>query len=124
MPSNTTNPDRAPRHLLDRLVRQLLDEAKDRKRRVKMRLHEMRGDWVRSPVRGPLLPNGRRSLQWVIYQNAARNHKRATDELAALLRAARVAERKMYKANPDGVWTYGETAEGLAIRLATHDWQM
>jgi len=34
------------------------------------------------------------------------------------------ADRKMYKAKPDGVWTYGETAQGLAIRLATHDWQM
>lgn len=79
-------PDRATRHSLDRLVRQVLDEAKDRKRRVKMRLREMRGDWIRCPVRGPVLPNGRPSPQWVIYQNAVRNHKRATNELAALLR--------------------------------------
>lgn len=51
-----------------------------------MRLYELRGDWIRFPVRGPMLPNGRPSHQWIIYQNAVRNHKRATDELAALLR--------------------------------------
>lgn len=71
---------------LGRLVRQLRDEARDRKRRVRMRLWELRGDWIRFPVRGPILPNGRPSPQWVIYQNAVRNHKRATSELAALLR--------------------------------------
>ncbi len=71
---------------LERLVRQLLDEARDRKRRVRTRLREMRGDWIRCPVRGPMLPNGRPSPQWAIYQNAVRNHKRATDELAVLMR--------------------------------------
>lgn len=34
------------------------------------------------------------------------------------------AERNLYKAKtPEGVWTYGETAQELAIRLATADWQ-
>jgi len=79
-------PDRATRHSLDRLVRQLLDEAKDRKRRVKMRLYDLRGGWTSPAVRGPILPNGRPAPQWVIYQNAVRNHKRKNDELAALLR--------------------------------------
>ena len=69
-----------------RLVRQLLDEARDRKRRLRARLLEMRGDWIRYPVRGPILSNGRPSPQWIIYQHAVRNHKRATEELAALLR--------------------------------------
>jgi len=82
--SKKTNPQSPVR--VGRLVRQLLDEARDRKRRVSVRLYELRGDWIRYPVRGPMLPNGRPSPQWVIYQNAVRNHKRATDELAALLR--------------------------------------
>lgn len=85
-------PDRATRHSLDRVVRQLLDEAKDRKRRVKMRLREMHGDWICHPVRGPLRPNGRPSPQWVFYKMAVRNHKRAAEELAALLRVLPNAE--------------------------------
>ena len=33
-------------------------------------------------------------------------------------------DRGLYVAGPAGCYTYGETAEGLAIRLATHEWQM
>lgn len=81
MPTKTQS-----RGCLERLVRQLLDEARGRKIRVRIRLLEMRGDWLRYPVRGPLLPNGRPSLQWITYHRAVRNHKRATDDLAALMR--------------------------------------
>ncbi len=71
---------------LKRVVRQLLAEARDRKRRVRLRLRELRGDWIQHPVRGPLLPNGRPSPQWVFYRNAVNNHRAATAQLSALLR--------------------------------------
>jgi hypothetical protein len=86
MKPETVETETPGRCCLDRLVRQLLAEARDRKRRVRMRLREMRGDWIRYPVRGPVMPNGRSSPQWVFYRNAVRNHKRATAELATLLR--------------------------------------
>ena len=71
---------------LERLVGQLLDEARHRKRRVAARLWDLRGDWIRCPVRGPMLPNGRPSPGWLFYQRAVANHSRATQELKALLR--------------------------------------
>jgi hypothetical protein len=67
MKPETVETETPGRCCLDRLVRQLLAEARDRKRRVRMRLREMRGDWKRYPVRGPVMPNGRPSPQWVFY---------------------------------------------------------
>ena len=71
---------------LERLVRQLLDEARNRKRRVAIRLWDLRGDWLRCPVRRPMMRNGRPSPGWLFYQRAVANHRRATRELNALLR--------------------------------------
>ena len=76
----------APPGSLGRLVGRLLADARDRKRRMRQRLQDLRGDWVRQPVRGPLLPNGRPAPQWVFYRNAVRNHRAATRQLKALLR--------------------------------------
>ena len=86
-----TAPQPSPRQkpgggCLERLVGQLLDEARDRKRRVATRLWDLRGDWLNCPVRGPMLPNGRPSPGWLFYQRACANHRRATRELNALLR--------------------------------------
>lgn len=72
---------------LDRLVQQLLDEARDRKRREAARLRDLRGGWHSAPVRGSLLPNGRPSAAWLFWRRAVENHRRATRELAALLKA-------------------------------------
>ena len=82
MIETTTPPSRS----MQRMVRQLLAEARDRKRRVQLRLRDLRGDWIRCPVRGPLLPNGRPAPQWVFYRNAVNNHRAATAQLNALLR--------------------------------------
>ncbi len=71
---------------LERISGQLLAEARDRKRRVRLRLRDLRGDWIQCPVRGPLLPNGRPAPQWVFYRNAVNNHRAATAQLNALLR--------------------------------------
>ena len=76
----------APPGSLERLVRLLLDEAKDRKRRVRQRLCDLRGDWIRYPVRGPVMPNGRPSPQWQFYLNAVSNHRAVCRQLKALLR--------------------------------------
>jgi hypothetical protein len=80
------SPDARGAHSLHRLVRQLLDEARHRKRRVATRLWDLRGDWLRCPVRGPMLTNGRPSPGWMFYQRAVANHRAATDQLKALLR--------------------------------------
>jgi len=73
-------------HCLQRLVGQLLYEARDRKRRAATRLAGLRGDSITIPVRGPMMPNGRRSYRWMFYQLAVANHRRSTRELSALLR--------------------------------------
>jgi hypothetical protein len=96
----------APPGSLERLVRQLLDEARYRKRRVRQRLSELRGDWIRHPVRGPILPNGRKSPQWQFYCNAVSNHHAACRQLKAMLRILpntqaqrrRATERRKHRA--------------------------
>jgi hypothetical protein len=86
LPTQPTAPDARGAHSLHCLVGQLMDEARHRKRRVAARLWDLRGDWLRCPVRGPMLPNGRPAPGWCLYQRAVANHRRAMRELNALLR--------------------------------------
>ena len=67
-----------------RLVGRLLAEARDRKRRLRERMNALRGDDVRPPSRGPLLPNGRKCIRWHFYKLAKANHRMATEEVAVL----------------------------------------
>ena len=89
-----------PSHCLERLVRQLLDEARYRKRRVATRLWDLRGDWLHCPVRGPILPNGRPSTGWMFYQRAVANHRAAADQVKALLRVLPNSEVSNSRDNP------------------------
>ena len=71
-----------------RIVRRLLAEARERKRRVRARLHDLRKDGVRTASRGPLLSNGRLCVRWHFYERAKDNHRLVTEELAAIMAAS------------------------------------
>ena len=68
--------------LLNRLIR----EAKEKKIRVKIRMAELKGDWIRIPSRGPINEKGMKCIRWHFYQNAVRNHQRAAEEIKALIK--------------------------------------
>jgi len=70
-----------------------LDEARDRKRRVRRRLDDMRGDFGSNAVRGPWRP-GRPGVKWHLYQSARSLHARATQRVAALVCAIQHLEAK------------------------------
>ncbi len=70
---------------LHRLVRQLQDEARDQKRRVKMRLHALRGDEIRPPSRGPIQPNNKRPcIRWHFWQMAKAKQDYITQQITAV----------------------------------------
>lgn len=70
---------------LHRLVRQLQDEAREQKRRVKMRLHALRGDEIRPPSRGPIQPNNKRPcIRWHFWQMAQAKQDYITQQITAV----------------------------------------
>lgn len=70
---------------LHRLVRQLQDEAREQKWRVKMRLHALRGDEIRPPSRGPIQPNNKRPcIRWHFWKMAQAKQDYITQQITAV----------------------------------------
>lgn len=69
---------------LQRLVRDLLRDARDQKRRVRERLRALRGDDVKTPSRGPIQRNGMRCIRWHYWQAASAKHREITSRITAV----------------------------------------
>lgn len=70
---------------LQRLVRQLKDEAREQKWRVKMRLHALRGGEHRTPSRGPIQPHNKRPcIRWHFWQMAQKKQDYITQQITAV----------------------------------------
>lgn len=70
---------------LHRLVRQLQDDAREQKRRVKERLHALRGDEIRPPSRGPIQPNNKRPcIRWHFWRMAQAKQDYITQQITAV----------------------------------------
>ncbi len=69
--------------VIDRMV----EVCRERKRNVRNRREELKGDWVSPPTRGPILPNGRPSFRWHLWRNAVARHWKAHIELRDMIRA-------------------------------------
>lgn len=62
-----------------------LAEARVQKRRVKMRLHALRGDEIRPPSRGPIQPNNKRPcIRWHFWQMAQAKQDYITQQITAV----------------------------------------
>lgn len=81
--NNTTDNLRAV--ALPRLVRQLIAEAKDRKRRMIERQRALKGDEIRTPSRGPIQKNGRKCIRWHFYESARSNHRAVTEQVTQIV---------------------------------------
>lgn len=64
------------------LLAELIAKAKDQKRNVRYRLFDLKGDYVRCPSRGELLPNGLKCLRWHFYTMAQQKLKRIQDQVS------------------------------------------
>ena len=74
----------SPRGCLARLVRDLVAEARDQKRRVRERLRALRGDEIRTPSRGPIQRHGMRCIRWHYWQAASAKHREITSRITAV----------------------------------------
>lgn len=87
-------------HLVD-VALDLYLQARERKQRVRVREHDLRGDSIFVPCRGAVQPNGKRSHRWEFWLRARRRHRKIAAELAAVLgtlsREGRLAFRSRIK---------------------------
>ncbi len=65
------------------LISKLTREAKKQKRRVKERLNALRGDWVRTPSRGPIQQNKTKCIRWHFWQAAKEKQNKLTAQITA-----------------------------------------
>ena len=88
------------RHLVD-VALGLYLQARERKARVRVRLHDLQSDAIFTPCRGPVQPNGKLSHRWEFWCRSVRNHRKVASELAAVLatlsREGRLAFRSRIK---------------------------
>lgn len=70
-----------PEGCMERLVRDLLRDAKGQKRRVSERLRALRGDEIKMPSRGPIQKNGMRCIRWHFWQAAQAKHREITGRI-------------------------------------------
>jgi hypothetical protein len=63
------------------LLKELIYKAKEQKRNVRYRLFDLKGDYVRPPSRGTLLPNGLKCLRWHFYTMSKQKLKKIQDQV-------------------------------------------
>ena len=81
----STNETASPKaSILQRLVRDLVRDAREQKRRVRERLHALKGDEIRTPSRGPIQRNGMRCIRWHYWRAATAKHREITTRITAV----------------------------------------
>lgn len=79
------------------LLKQLQADAKEQKRRVRIRLFALRGDSIKTPSRGPILPvNNRPCIRWHFWKMAQAKQDHITQQITSLCSAMSmtVSERR------------------------------
>ena len=72
------------RESLARVICDLVDAARNQKRRVKDRLRALRGDDIRTPSRGAIQKNGLRCVRWHYWLAATIKHEKITEKITAV----------------------------------------
>ena len=69
---------------INSLISELLLSAKEQKNNVKRRLFDLRGNDIFVPSRGPIQPNGRKSIRFHFWEMAKIKHQKITDKITTL----------------------------------------